>query len=627
MPNSDEHYVQGLAEYLTAHFKGRDNEVRENRKARWGEDFTLADVPENYRLTTQLITLPRNQDTLQRMTALITDDEPAVTVPPPSPQETARRRANKCERGLSAMLDRTRQETGRDAWRNACDAGLADGMGVLHSWYKPDAWAEEPARDEGEDAEDYLGRIKGFRQSAPFPIALDDLDILNYYPLYSGGRLQEVLVISDRPIVPTLRALGAKALGDNTKSGFRKLRKGERFPTGGGLPTTASRTVKVTEHWTATSLTYYLDDKIVGGTEVDLSGYGRPPFFEVRGYTTSSRDPAKATRSAIESQRSLVKALNRFLTYASNWVHFAAFPFLVEKDGSNLTGDETTVMGLKPGQILRGVEFMPPPEVAKDLQALTQLLMGEIDRVGLTAVMYGANSGASSGYQVASLQAAAQSVLKPVIRNASTALSDLCSFWLRLIDQRIKDTVHIWGSGQKAGQSEWVELGPDDIRGYYVVHVELRPLLPLDEIAQRDSALRMVAGRLWSRRHALEKTGEEQPEDLLDEIAVEEYMEAPQIAERLTEDAATRAGLIKPTGQGGTQIFGPGGNVLANVPAAVPPGVGGPGFPPIQGMQPQVPGQNLPLRPPGPPGLQLPNQPLTQPGAGGPRMGQQMGDV
>ena len=593
-----EAYIKELVEDRRNAWAGFRGEVEANRKAIAQTDFTSDNVPEAYRAWTSVIPLPRVPDTVQRMWSIVTDDEPSITRPAMGETDNEQRKADDIELFCASALDEMRRESGRDAWRMSTFGALADGLGVLKLDYLPHVWNGEPERERGEDGEysetpDNWGKRKmDFRKKAQFPFSLTDVDALTYLPLHNGRRIAEVVEVTKRPTLPTLRAFGVKAVDASGKRRFKRLRMGERFSE---LPAGMSNEIEVWEHDDGETITYMLD-----GSEIVHevpTGYGRPRYFEMAGYTTSSRDPAQAYKSVIADQRELVKVIKRHLTITDTLAMLSAWGFLLEDPesmgGSNLLPEQSTVQDITPGSILRGVKWMGGPTVSKDIKELSSLLMAEADRCGLSSVMYGSGSGTSSGYQVASLQAAAQTILRPIVRNIGEAMSAMFELMLRIIDLTIKDEVFVYAVQPEVG-GDWIKAGPRNIKGYYRVNVELKPLLPLDEIAQRDSAIRMVESGLWDPEYALEKTGEQQAKRRLDKVMAYKALANPLIAQRIAQLMAERSGLLEPVQQQPSRLVGPNGQPMASALG----GTGGPGMPEMGPMQPMVPGDNMALQPP-----------------------------
>ncbi|MDO8673057.1 MAG: hypothetical protein Q7O66_16740 [Dehalococcoidia bacterium] len=604
-----EAYLQELIRDRQEVYGPLHEQIKANRALRYRKHSV--DIPEAYKLSTKEIKVPIVADMLFRVVATLTTDEPQITVAPYSVTEKAKRNASLRERWSLASLDEMMRGVSRDVFRMGIDAAVSDSLGVWKLIDRRDAWKGFPKRGDEEDAIDYLDRADKFAKSAPFPFYWTDIDGLTYLPVHGAYGVTEVVEVSTRPAIPAMKEFGV--FRPSGAKGFSRRRQpGEPMADDDSY---SGEHWQCAEHWTANSVTYMLDNEIVDQRKLN---YGRVPYFECGGHTTSSRKPEERYQSVIQPFAHLVPALDAILSMMTNWGYFAGYPFLVQDDPNvSMTQgptDPTTVTQIKPGAILRNVRFLEAPQTSKALGDLVQIINMMIDRSGLAAVMYGQGASSSSGYMVSQLMTAAQLVYSPIVKNARMALAQMIPFLWQLIERRIRRKVYVWGTGTGKGQSEWLGLGPDDIDGYYACNVDLKPLLPMDEIAQRDSALRMTQGGLWSEEHAREHTGLAQPEEEADQIAVEQYMKRPEVNQPILEDAARRAGLIKPqpptpAGPQPPVILGPDGQPL-------PPsgqGVGGPGMPPIAGMQPQVPGVNLPLVPPAP----------QTAGAGGPPVGLQ----
>jgi hypothetical protein len=627
MAGANKAYIKELVEDRQDHFAALHKQIRANRDLRYRRH--KIEVPEAYKSTTTEIRTSLVADMLFRVVATLTTDEPTITVPPFSATEKAKRNASLRERWSTAALHQMMQEVQRNVLRMGIDAAVADSLCIWKLIERKDAWVGFPARRRaertpearatedsarekraaGEDVDEeeagtYLARTDKFVKGQPFPLTWIDIDPLTYYPVRSTYGVTEVVEVTQRPAIPAMKAFGKYRID---KDQFGDRQPGEAMPEDSNY---AGQTWDCIEHWDGSYVTYILDDIVINQRKVD---YCRPPYFECGGHTTSSRKPEEQYQSVIQPFAHLVPALDAILTMMTNWGFFAAFPYLVkDQAGQPVTAgpsDPTNVTSIKPGDILENVRFLEAPQTSKALSDLVNLLNMMIDRSGLAAVMYGQGASSSSGYMVSQLMTAAQLVYAPIVDNARMALQDMIPFMWRLVEKRKGRTVYVWGAGEGKGSKDWLGLGPDDIDGYYACEVTIKPLLPMDEIAQRDSALRMVKGGLWSKEHAREHTGLGQPEEEADQIAVEQYMDSPKVNELIVMDAARKAGLIKPepvpqpVPQGPPQILGQNGMPMPQQGANMQ-GLGGfQASPPIQPTGPLSPGQGLPMAPPMPAGV------------------------
>ena len=611
-----ENYIKELLNDRREYFSSGENSlhahVRETRSLRYMENEIK--IPENYKASTQVIHLPTIPDMLLRIVSTLTADDPKIQVPPPSSKLSDQRNSSLRERWTSSALKRMQLEQDRPVLRMGIDAACADGLGVWKIIDKRDVWNGEPKRKKrGEDAQDYLDRVSKFRKGAKFPIVWFDLDVLNYFPVHNGLELVEVLEVSKQSAIPAMKALGVKKLPNGE---YTDLRPGEVLDESQSYGT---RILEVGEYWSNNYAAYTLDGNLV--KEPIENKYGRPPYFPVAGHTTSSRDPAKAYASVVEPFKHLIPALERLLTMKTNWAYLAAWPFMTKEDSLGpvlLPDNAEDVADIEPGRILSGVKFMSPGNVGRDVDQLIEILRLMIDRSGLAAVMYGQGAASSSGYMVSQLLTAAQIVYRPILANAEMTLSRCIEHIWRIVESVLADDVYVWGDASRRGQKEWLALTPKDIDGYYAVNVSMRPLLPMDEIAQGDAAIRLVGSGLVSRRYARErKLAIESPEEMADEVAVERYMDSPEIQQRIMLDAAKEAGLIPepppppppgiipPEVQGTGGPINPVGPIVPGMETIQPPPLGTgiaageapPGMPPGIGGPPIVirrPGGNIP---------------------------------
>lgn len=629
MTAATEDYITELLADRRDVFNKLHAQIRNNRALRYGEHEVP--IPTAYQSSTQLIRSPVVPDILFRVIATITTDDPAVSVPPFSRTEKAKRNASLLEKWSLASLKQLMRESQRDVFRMGIDAAAADGLGIWKCVDRMDVWTGFPRRKTDEEAADYLGRTDKFVKSKPLPFHWTDVDPLTYFSLPDAyGALDEVLEVTKRAAVPAMKAFNVRKVRGQT--GYGKRKPGEKLSDDNDY---AGETWDCVEHWTGNEVTFKLNDEIV---EQKTVNYGRPPYFPLGGHMTSSRDPHRQYQSIIQPFAHLIPALDSVLSMTSNWVYLSAYPFLRLLDpniamraGGMIAGqgpaNPISVSDILPGEVLQNVEFMVAPSISKGVSDMVNLLNMMIDRSGLAAVMYGQGLSGTSGYMVSQLMTAAQLVYAPIIDNARMALEQLIPFMWYLVENRLRRTVYVWGKGTRQG--DWLGLGPDDVDNYSACIVTIKPILPMDEIAQRDSSLRMVQGGLWSKEYAREHTGTGQPEEMADQIAVEKYEDLPQIAEKIAVDAATRAGLIKPEPPPEPNIgpIGPIGPIPGGGPMGPdgqpmgpqgPGGPGGPGFSPSMGITPTVPGQGEPLVPPPPTGaggrpVGVQNQPANRP--------------
>lgn len=575
-------------------------------------------IPVAYRATTTEIKSSIVLDMYYRVVATLTTDEPTLTVPPYSQTQKAKDNSNLRERFTSGAMDQMMSEAGRDTLRMGVGSAVGDGLGAWKLIERKDAWKGFPRRSAEETFDDslsvedntkranaYTERADKFTKSSPFPFTWTDLDVTTYLPLVGPYGVEEVVELTKRPALPTMKQFGVyKPSGGK---GFAKRRLGQALTDDDNY---ANQTFDMVEHWTSSGVTYELDNEIV---EQRTLNYGRVPYFHFGGHMTNSRRPEEQYQSVTQPFAHLIPALDSMMSMMTNWAFFAAYPFIVQDPNEQpIMGPKDpakTVLDITPGSVLRGVRFLEAPQTSKALADMIELLRIMIDKSGLAAVMYGAGASSSSGYMVSQLMTAAQLVYSPIVKEVRMALEAMIPFLWRLIEKQKGRTCYVWGNGTSRGQQEWLGLGPEDIDGYYAIKVSLKPLLPMDKISQRSSIMQIVQGEipLMSQRTGMEELGIEQPEEEVDQILTEKLLRSPKYLETMMQRAGEKAGLVEPEPPAPLQP--PQG------PPMGPPGMeqGGPppGFPGLMppgmlGNQPQVPGVNLPLVPPIPTNAGMP---------------------
>jgi len=614
MTAANETYIKKLVEDSKDRYAPLHAQIRHNRQIRYAKLAPL--VPVAYRSSTTDTRSPIAEDILLRVTATLTADEPIIKVPPYGNTEKSKRNSSQRERWSQAAMRQMEREARRPVYRMLMDNAVADGLAIPKLIDRADVWRGLVARKADEDPDKYLERVAKHKKGSPFPFMLADIDPLTYYETATGYGEFHAVEITERAALPMMERFDVWR--DSNRSFVKGRRLGEPMPNDNNY---AAQTWELTEYWRddGSMVTYMLDGEIVDERKLN---YPRPPYFRFGGHMTSSREPSEAYRSVIQPFAHLIPTLNALLTMATNRVYLFAYPFLRRRDSTQRITqrgpvDPTSVTKIRPGALLDNVEFMGEIGPSSILGDMLDKIMMMIDRSGLAAVMYGQGASSSSGYMVSQLMTAAQLVYAPIIDNAKMSLQDLIPFMWKLIERRNMGTVYVWGAGEGKEQSDWLGLGPKDVDGYYACEVNIKPRLPLDEIAERASAAMMVERELWSKRYALEHLGHEQPEELLDEVEVEHAKYSDRVRGPLAERMALESGIdlpapptpVAPQGPPFLDQFGnpmPLGGGGGGIPGGIPGVMGGPmgpgGMPGGLGITPTVPGVNAPLVPPPPPG-------------------------
>lgn len=216
---------------------------------------------------------------------------------------------------------------------------------------------------------------------------------------------------------------------------------------------------------------------------------------------------------------------------------------------------------------------------------------------GLGPAMKGIGGEYQPGYALNQLMQASMLTIQPAVKSRDAMLSEIAGFFQFLVEH-LGDTVWVYGDNpdrdtyKTKGRKRWLRLAPHEIGGYYEVHVSTRPLIDQMRIARGSFAGTMVERKLMSRRVAIEDfLGYQDPEEMMDEIWVDEALSVGPLHDQAVMDAMRQAGMIPPPPMPGQE--GQGGMPLT---------------PTSNGTGPAGPGVGMPLQPP----VGQPPSPMTQ---------------
>jgi hypothetical protein len=251
------------------------------------------------------------------------------------------------------------------------------------------------------------------------------------------------------------------------------------------------------------------------------------------------------------------------------------------------------------------MDFLSPPPIGKDLNDLVNILRDMIDVAGIPSVFRGAGGDNQAGYAINQLMAAASLSFKLAGESLSRQFEKAYEHIHWLVAHVVDDCVYVLaGPGKDQTGKQWLGLRPKgsvsateaSVEALGPVSIEFRPMLPTDEQARAMIAMQLVNSPkpLLSVRRAMEKyLQEEDPDDILDEIAVEQALNEEPLKSMWMDRALQEAGLAPPA--------------AAASPNPSPMPGGPPGIPgQAAGGLPSVPGVSAPMQPtpPGAPPIQ-----------------------
>ena len=496
LPSSDRELlamVAGHKDRATTRFAGRNakiDEVAMHRDRDALRKNVFARIPEEYRKGREPSSVKVGtwvKDHLVRSQAIIASVDGTYRFPDPrvppigggvSPKAPkAKENADLRERWLRAAYIKAGHE--RDVWGQITDALAADTECWWRSGLRLTPWGADYEMGAGEGAEDYLARTYKKRRDN-FPFYQEFVPTKNVYPLRVDDRgLAEVLEVSlhEAPIVADTYNLVPQNGALIPRKTIRAL--------GGIVDSTMPQTVEVWTYTNRDSCAIIIQNAAGGEVVKRIKhNYGRTGYFHASFSTTSLLDPALASDGIADSLLDLEDEINLMSAIIDHWALLSGFPmFTLEADSEDAISayDNKTVLRVHPGGTLTAPpgyhwRAVPLPPVGQDLVRQRDFYKAELDELALAPILLGRMEGSRVGGPVASVMVAtAKARFGPGMANLARAYDDQGGFWQQLVETHVKAPVPIEGPG-----GAWIELGPDDIDGYYTVEHRLAPIIPME---------------------------------------------------------------------------------------------------------------------------------------------------
>jgi len=596
-----------LSQDLRNKYKLRDEMIDLIREERFLQK--KPEIPDAFKVTALDIRLPTVNDNIDRLVANLTLNDPQVHCPLPAAGPDAQRRASKLEKAGAAILETLMDNAGKNLVYKAFDSAVESGEMVWKVLYTPHRWDKLPTRKRKEKAKDgdtsedsydeepkaYLSRVKDYKQQHPLPISARVVDRRTFYPEMDEDGYCTILEVSKR----TLRSL------DQQFPNFR-----DRISMA-GLPFPVDMDGNL-DHRSQITLIEYWDRKVcvylvAEGSTDSVNNYGilrafkhpykRVPYFTGFGQETSSPNPNFEGMPSAFPLMYLSQLMDSTMTMFGNVGYLTGFPTITKESPQALAeaaftenSDEAPEPeNMTPGRILQG-----PPGTkygvldygrsAQALSGMISILREVMQGVSMPTIMQGVPPGdRTAGYAISALASAAKAKYQQIVKNGQRCISDVLNFCLWIIEHLIDAPVELLTTDTNdKGQpyQTYLELRPSDIKGYHNLKVKIQPHSPTDRQTEGMFMSNMVTNRLTSRRRAMEEgLGYEQPDDIIDEILVEEALEDPDVKKFITQKALQQAGLgnLMQDVQAARQLMQMQLQNMVRAATGGPPGGGGPG--------------------------------------------------
>jgi len=494
---------------------------------------------------------PTIADECQRVVATLINRWPSLAVTPAREGvESARRNATAREHFTEEVLRVAgAREPGPHTLTRVTDGMVADGGGCSKFLWRRDLWDdrysiplagyEDIRQIEGEKPEgrsprrtkrgygasEYLSEVESAKKVGGPPFHWGAVDIRTVYPIPQGGRIGEVLEVSDRPVAPTFRRY---RLGYDRGGNIVPQELAERVPideaqqaqTGDFYDPLTTR-VRFLEHWDDVWCTYLVEGQNYAGQHtariVDQwqHGYSRHPYFFAPGLFMGWWRNRKVGWSISESKRGLVEYRSYLMTiHAQQAARDTLPPVFAEipdgaapvrgTDGLPRTPDRyqlgMTYFG-QPGEKRQPMTF---PSVAASLKEQIALVTEAIDKLGTPRMDSNLGGVEASGFAINQVLAEARLRYDPLAQSLETMLEEITRFMWHLIRTKVKETVWVYATGKESG---WRGMGPDDLRGDVRVEWKLDPTLPSAQLIESRYHVEQVKAGFESQDQAIEEQG------------------------------------------------------------------------------------------------------------------------
>lgn len=481
---------------------------------------------------------PTVHDEINRVVATMAKHDPDLHIIPGRPSDTGWERATRLEHWTweTIKVAATRIQ-GRNALYGAWDAILADGAAWCKLVYVRDTWEErfgislkkyrsdaaDKAKASGGDVETALSAAESMwdedtetaKKRAGPPFTMECCDVASVYPIFDGGKLAEMIEVTYRPRISTLKQYAPELIRGHLGQGLSKDEANNQ----------SASTVEVIEHWDDTTATYLLMEGGNSGRIIRQfkHGYGRVPYFVAMGRSNNEWRGRKVGHGVAHNKRWLSELRSLLLTlmvqdsirYASppvGWEHADTAQPLVGKDGVPVEMKErkislNRILEMQPGDRLAVFPTQSiSPSVMGGLNYISHLEEG-LDTPHSSQEVGGAMAGA--GFAISQVMAAAKTKQDPFIQSMQQMLTEIIQFMWHLTRTKVKEKVWV-SSTEGTGammRTQWLGVGEDDLKSIVGLKVVFDPEDESTKLVKIRALVEMMKAGLMGRDQAMESLG------------------------------------------------------------------------------------------------------------------------
>ncbi len=289
-------YLEALRTEMETLYDEQDIQIDTTREVR--DLRRKVSLPDPFRLVDVEVRDPTITDEIARVTATLGVNPPHLTCSPIRASDNAETNASKRSKFTEELMRVCGMRSpGMPTFNAAIDSVVGDGAAWTKFMFSKDTWANRYSvkLDDFEDDESYpdtgLSRAKKYdnatedakKASGP-PFTWKLVDVRTIYPVFTGGKVSEVLEVQTRPEISTFRQYR-----------LTRDKKGNIcFPEELGEAVSRQQIhnfgfVEMLEHWDDTWVSYIVIGKNSNGSSTGKivqqweHGYGRVPYFPAFG--------------------------------------------------------------------------------------------------------------------------------------------------------------------------------------------------------------------------------------------------------------------------------------------------------------------------------------------------------
>jgi hypothetical protein len=567
----DSRYVLDLQVELGDQFKQQDLDIDEMRSVREMKVPAMQEADSRYIM---VHVDPRDPDITEeafQQTAILTLERPKLSIVG-GEGDTAQTIASKLEHWTEEVLWQCgTREPGADTMVQVTDSCLNDGGGWAKLLWAADLWSERdaipsPRSGEGKEAWSQYDRLteEAKKRLGP-PFVWSYVDPRTIYPQRSGGKLEEVLEVTDMTLRSAFRKwrlgrdrdgeivpaeLGVATVGSDSTSG------GERSPL---------TTVQFIEHWDKTWVTYMVSGRNFRnqptGQIVKQFRHQYPcgvPYDYAPGLTMSWMRDRKVgwgigrTKLWLVKYRQYLRAMHAQYVardLMSPLVTYGESPAAAVGTGDGLPREQTDlalhpgeILNLPPGRQLQRIEYADAATLEKHMGLIDQAIRDlESPRVTTLSGMEGA------GFAISQILSFTRTRVGPIRHGLEALLRGQTDKLWSMVREHPKISEKVWvfyggtevGSEQAA--TEFIGFAPKDLERPMHVKWEVQAQLPTDEMIQARYAHERLAAGTYGKDEAITFLGDN-PDEIRRSIARDEIRASPAYKKMLQAEVFMLAG-------------------------------------------------------------------------------------